>query len=40
MKMRLMKDIAEREVGYVNNSSGQSNKAIRLERALELAYEW
>lgn len=40
MKMRLMKDIAEREVGYVNNSSGHSNKAIRLERALELAYEW
>ena len=40
MKQNLMKDIADRDVDYVSSSAGESSKAIRLERALEKAYEW
>ena len=42
LKQTLLKDIARREVDYVFASGGnkESSKSIRLERALELAYEW
>ena len=40
MKRRLMRDISHRDMDYVYSNSGESSKTIRLERALELAYEW
>ena len=42
LKKKLLKDIRKREIEYVFSSEnkGDSNKVIRLERALEKAYEW
>ena len=43
LKRRLIEDIAHREMEYVSHqhdSPQSSPKAIRLERALELAFEW
>ena len=41
MKKNLLWDISKREVDYVFASgSGESSKTIRLESALEKAYEW
>lgn len=40
LKKRLLSDIAHRDMDYVFSSTGDSPKTIRLERALELAYEW
>ena len=41
MKQNLMKDIATRDVDYVFASgAGEHSKSIRLERALEKAFEW
>ena len=39
--MSLLEDIAKREVDYVFASgAGESGKSIRLESALEKAYDW
>ena len=41
LKSRIMRDIAKREIDYVvRGGGGQQAKTIRLERALEKAYEW
>ena len=42
MKSRLLKEVSERQVDYVFSGTGgeSSSKTIRLERALEKAYEW
>ena len=41
MKKNLLRDISKREVDYVFSSgSGENSKTLRLESALEKAYEW
>ena len=41
MKKNLLMDISKREVDYVFASgNGENSKTIRLESALEKAYEW
>lgn len=39
-KRALLRDIAQRDVNYVFGSAGESSKSIRLESALEKAYQW
>lgn len=41
MKKTMLKEISKRDIEYVmGNFNDQSSKTIRLERALEKAYEW
>ena len=41
LKVKVMKNIAKREIDYVFNREGSNSaKMIRLERALEKAYDW
>ena len=41
MKNQLLRDVANREIDYVFNLGNKiGSKKIRLERALEKAFEW
>ena len=41
LKNKLLRDVAKREINYVLNLGNNiGSKKIRLERALEKAYEW
>jgi len=41
LKNKLLRDVAKREINYVLNlGKNIGSKKIRLERALEKAYEW